>query len=768
MTVSEMGASAAKAHEVFKVAPTTTAKAVKTSTTSSSSGVGASPSMVSETVSDVEPTCSLCGEPVELADPNDPQSWVHAEHANDTGDHTAEYEPALIPEMPQLVDGLFDEMGAGSNELNTAAAAGAGDGGVAEPQDTGDPGPVVAVSGPVAEVGWDEPLTPVPDTVPAGAPTGVALLAGGADLVESTVTLIAYKPIKTGGEVREVLHATVTTEAEAKLRDALGLSETVMVPVDVTEDQDQPHPYDVANKLYANLTAAMKQINKAIKHGTKVDPSAAATITALSGQLDGATTAAAGDESLHSMLTYYQAALAPYVQAVNTTADDAGAGVVGVKLPKLTEPWTMTVPVTVTKMIPAPPPATPAGILPAQVRDATRLKPTFDPATGTVSWDGKARATASGKEYAIELGDGYQAVYRPYAVASASDATQLTLRGQLEIVAPPGTGHGPELVRRLGQLHLVNRALTGGEGEWTYLQRNIAAQGLTGHPDVTAALHKAQGIEDAQMHILVGQRAHQAAGLTDTQLSRFAAQLTLDAEAAALPDKVRLLRDGVAKATGHLDGDTLAGTSAYRPTPTVERGWLTWSRFDALDKPAVDKAWATRRLAHRITAGNLYNVVTSGVLASTERRQLMGIGGLSTMSPEADKHSGGATSVFLRVQPVNASTGSSMIIWDNPTALVGRADWYAYNGDAFGAAPEKAASYGSGSTYTTNVLKAASHDKSNNEIMFRHGIDLLHGPGAPSRIICANTAERDKIRTELASRGITHIGTRTVGDVVTC
>ena len=36
------------------------------------------------------PRCQLCGEPVELADPGDPESWVHAEDANDLADHTAE------------------------------------------------------------------------------------------------------------------------------------------------------------------------------------------------------------------------------------------------------------------------------------------------------------------------------------------------------------------------------------------------------------------------------------------------------------------------------------------------------------------------------------------------------------------------------------------------------------------------------------------------------------------------------------------------------
>ena len=34
--------------------------------------------------------CVLCGEPIVLGDPNDPESWVHAEDASDWGDHSAE------------------------------------------------------------------------------------------------------------------------------------------------------------------------------------------------------------------------------------------------------------------------------------------------------------------------------------------------------------------------------------------------------------------------------------------------------------------------------------------------------------------------------------------------------------------------------------------------------------------------------------------------------------------------------------------------------
>lgn len=38
---------------------------------------------------DPEPRCAECGEPVELASPDDPDSWIHAADANYFGDHTA-------------------------------------------------------------------------------------------------------------------------------------------------------------------------------------------------------------------------------------------------------------------------------------------------------------------------------------------------------------------------------------------------------------------------------------------------------------------------------------------------------------------------------------------------------------------------------------------------------------------------------------------------------------------------------------------------------
>jgi hypothetical protein len=43
------------------------------------------------------PRCAACGEPVELDDPNDRDSWIHAPDANDRSDHTAWIDEGSAP-----------------------------------------------------------------------------------------------------------------------------------------------------------------------------------------------------------------------------------------------------------------------------------------------------------------------------------------------------------------------------------------------------------------------------------------------------------------------------------------------------------------------------------------------------------------------------------------------------------------------------------------------------------------------------------------------
>jgi hypothetical protein len=150
-----------------------------------------------------------------------------------------------------------------------------------------------------------------------------------------------------------------------------------------------------------------------------------------------------------------------------------------------------------------------------------------------------------------------------------------------------------------------------------------------------------------------------------------------------------------------------------------------------------------------------------GVLASTERRRVMGVAAGKGMSETADMKSGGARSVFLRVHG-KPSSGPALY-WSDPTTLLRRSDWYAYNTDHFGSLNPKSGHSTSGQTRDPATVAAFSGGS--NEVMFRHGIDLL-GSEAPSLIRCASPAQRAEVLKVLADRGITKLGGKPVEEVV--
>jgi hypothetical protein len=383
------------------------------------------------------------------------------------------------------------------------------------------------------------------------------------------------------------------------------------------------------------------------------------------------------------------------------------------------------------------------------------------PGHRVTSWDGIARSNAHGKEYVADLGDGWTAVYRPYAANDPSH-DEYSLRGQLEIHAPQGAGHGPELVRRLGQLNLVNRPLTAAEGEWTYLRANITAQRLDGHKGVAAAMEAAGAMEELQLQEIFHERQHELAGLDSTALQSLARDFQLEAAARCLPKKVTLVRDAIASATGHADGLALAASPGYDPVPKPSGGWLTWDRFDvAGDKGKLRQAWSGKCLLHSVSGHNLVDILATGVLASSERRAVMGVATGLGMSEDSDKYSGGASSVFLRVR--SHSGGGPALVWDDPAVLMSRADYYGFNGDHFGSVNPASSHNTHG--MTRDPFKVATFSASNNEVMLRNGIDLL-GAEAPSRIICGSSAKRAQIINLLGARGITHLRGKPVSEVV--
>jgi hypothetical protein len=60
--------------------------------------------------------------------------------------------------------------------------------------------------------------------------------------------------------------------------------------------------------------------------------------------------------------------------------------------------------------------------------------------------------------------------------------------------------------------------------------------------------------------------------MTNAQLARFAKDIQLEAHTRALPAKVQVLRDAVAKAAGFTDGTALASSPGYDPAPRRSAG----------------------------------------------------------------------------------------------------------------------------------------------------------------------------------------------------
>ncbi|WP_061010041.1 hypothetical protein [Mycolicibacterium mucogenicum] len=598
-------------------------------------------------------------------------------------------------------------------------------------------------------------LTPIPDQLAVGDGIGVAVAVGGADLLDGSAVLTSYKDAKNGAP-HEVLRATLTPDAEEKLLDALSPPDAPKVPIQVPEVVSGQLPIDKQQQLHEDLARAAKSINHHIKDGTAIPQHTVDRIDTVEKKLLALQSTSAPGSAEQEMASHYLAAVQQCKERMadgfNTPYGNGG------KIPMVT-PFEHTGEVMVTKMVPDP--TWEGAGLPVAKRSMSRIAASMD-GDAVSSWDGKSRSKAPGTELAIDLGDGYQAVVRPRSMNEPGNSTA-SLRGTLEVIAPPGAGHQQQLLDRLGQLNIVSRPMTAGEAEWTYLQRNITAHGLDGHTAVTGALKNAGDIEEAHAHRLLMKRAQDAIGLDDAGLAQFARKLQLDAEADALPDKVRLLKDGVAAALGHANGAAMAQSASYDPTPQRARGWLTWGRIGQSAED-LKPVFAKKVMTHSITGGpeNLSKVLTSGVLACTERRRMMGVGAGVGMSEHSDTLSGGASSVFLRVKSAGGSDGGARLIWNDPGRLLSRTDWYGYNGDHFGAAIAGTGHSVSGQTRDPKTV--AKFTASNNEVMISHGLDLL-GADAPDKVVCPSKY-RPTLLADLAKAGITTIGGRPVEKVV--
>ncbi|MEV4147721.1 hypothetical protein AB0J40_28915 [Amycolatopsis sp. NPDC049691] len=307
--------------------------------------------------------------------------------------------------------------------------------------------------------------------------------------------------------------------------------------------------------------------------------------------------------------------------------------------------------------------------------------------------------------------------------------------------------------------------MTRDEGEYTYLTANVSAQSLDKRAEVVAAHATGQHLEEMVRQEIFHERAHEAVGMTGPQLADFAKNIQLEAHTRALPAKVQVLRDAVAKATGFADGDALATSPGYNPAPRRSAGWLTWTRFDVGNSAGkLNSALNGRSLVHSTSFTGLKAMLATGVLASTERRTTMGTHANVGSSEAADKLTGGASSVFLRVLPASSLGSGLKLVWDQPERLLARADYYGANADTYGVVnPFKAGQYAKS---TRDPFKIAKFANPSNEVMFADGIDLL-GPEGPSRILCSNTSQRDEVRTMLQAKDITAIAGKPIEEVVT-
>ena len=619
----------------------------------------------------------------------------------------------------------------------------------------------------ISDAAWEDAVTPIPETIEVGDPNGVALLIGGADIDGSSATIMAYADPK-GGEAREVLFTTITPEAEAKLLEALAPTEEKLIPQTVEVEKSGVISYDTENQIFDNLKTAAISVNHHMKEGDGFPEHTIDRINEMDTLVKAAL--ASDDDEVKKMGQHYESTISALKERIQP--DYSEDYYEGGKIPQVV-PFETVWKEEETQWIKDPSQGPTGGDkLEASARAAGRVK--AEMVDGVVQWDGKKRSKAGGIEYIIELPDGYKAVYHPYVYDGQSlSSDPYSLRGQLELHCPGGEGHAKELVDVLGSLNIVNRPMNHSEGEWTYLMKNIEAQGLGEKAEVSKAVSdSAAFVEHVNQTLLYDKHKDEAIALYQANdmdgIEKLGRKIALESEAAALPRRVRMVRDAIAKATGHANGKELEESSAYNPVPRRSGGWMVFDRFDVANKKEeLSKVWQDKVVYCSVTGkgsgGSLVDIFKNGgVLASTERRQIMGIT-VSTMSPGADMTTGGAKSVFLRAG--NSSEHSNSIVWDKPVErLLKRTDWYAFGSDHFG-------SINPGSSHSTKGLTrnpgqvAGFTGNSGNEIMFQDGLDLL-GADAPSRVNCSSKSERDQIRKILKDRGITHIGTKLVTDVI--
>jgi hypothetical protein len=593
----------------------------------------------------------------------------------------------------------------------------------------------------------DSLVTPIAEgfsaeVIAAGAP-GKPLLLGGADVEDMTAVVVSYQ---SGEGNRLVLHTKVRPEAEEKLIDALSATEPKTTLVEKQVEAQGRLPLDVDKGLYEQLAKVAKSVNHHIGEGTEIPAHTTEAMSALHKDLLDLSQKLAISPQDAEMISAYAKALDQVRKAAET---------------KVKSPWVPPFETTYTKTVKEevvlPPDPDALQGLPAKLRDATKLAALEE--GGVASWDGATRKPGKGKEYLIDLGDGYQAIYRSH---TKSHQVPFSRQGTLEVVAPKGAG--PEaLLPQLEKLNIQSAPATKEEAELMYLERNVWAQRLTKEPGYLKIQQESKALNDAEFEKVAHEVPYSdLAGMDQSQLNSLARSLALRAERRVIPARTTMLKHFFEERMGLAEGG-LEKLPTYRPEPESGPGFLTWRRFDRSPEQ-IHKAVGTKKIVHELTSGNKVGTLcqmieSGGLLASTDVRARMGVH-VHSMSPDADQHTGGAAYVFTRVTGKGAKCD---LEWE-PKNVLSRSDWFGYPSDHYGAINPSDHHYSSHS-FTTDPAALASFNGSSNEVMFKNALPLL-GPQGVRRIWVASESERQQVLAALAKVGAKEIAGRPVDEVV--
>ena len=363
----------------------------------------------------------------------------------------------------------------------------------------------------------DELVTPVTDqfaaeVLGAGAP-GKPMLLGGADVEDMTAVVVGYA---SGDGHRFVLHTKVRPDAEEKLLDALSATEPKTTLVEKEVEAHGRLPLDVDKGLYEQLAKAAKSVNHHIGDGTEIPAHTTDAMASLDTQLvDLSQKLAIAPEELEMVQAYSQA-LAQLKKAASG---------------KTKSPWIPPFETSYTKTVKEevvlpPDPDAQVG-LPAKLRDGTKLAAIED--GGVSTWDGTTRKPMKGKEYLIDLGDGYQAVYRSHAKAHQ---VPFSGQGTLEVLAPKDAGP-KALLSHLERLNLQSAPATRAEAELMYLERNVWAQRLTKDPGYQKIQQDSKALVDTEFEKVAHEVPYsELAGMDQPQLNTLAPRSPCERSAA--------------------------------------------------------------------------------------------------------------------------------------------------------------------------------------------------------------------------------------------